>query len=211
MSAPGACAPAVELREVEKGYGELSVLAGASARLEGGRAHVVMGPSGAGKTTLLRLVAGLEEPDSGEVVRPRGRLAMTFQEDRLLDGLTATANVRLPHGRLRGRALGEFLEREREALRAVGLPVDARPVRELSGGQRRRVAILRCVLAPADVLLLDEPLKGMDDGTVGRVMSYVAPLLEGRTVVWVTHDPREAALLPDPVAWRVEDGLVRPA
>ncbi len=77
MSAPGACAPAVELREVEKGYGELSVLAGASARFEGGRAHVVMGPSGAGKTTLLRLVAGLEEPDSGEVVRPPGGVRMS--------------------------------------------------------------------------------------------------------------------------------------
>ena len=200
------------LAGVSKAYGALRVLEDVTARFAPGCTHVLMGPSGAGKTTVLRLLAGLEDPDAGRVERPVGaRLAMTFQEDRLLDGLTATANVRLPHGRLRGRALEGFLVREREALRAVGLPVDARPVRELSGGQRRRVAILRCVLAPADVLLLDEPLKGMDDGTVGRVMSYVAPLLEGRTVVWVTHDPREAALLPDPVAWRVEDGLVRPA
>lgn len=199
----------LELRGVNKAYEGIAVLSGASARFRAGRSHVVMGPSGAGKTTLLRLLAGLEEPDAGEVVRPAGtRLAMTFQEDRLLDNLTATANIRLPHARLRGAGLAAFLAREREALDAVGLPVDARPVRELSGGQRRRVAILRCVLADADVLLFDEPLRGMDEGTVGIVMDYVRPLLAGRTVLWVTHDARERDLLPDPLVWSVHDGGV---
>lgn len=199
----------LELREVTKGYDGLSVLSGASARFEAGRAHVVMGPSGAGKTTVLRLLAGLEEPDAGEVVRPAGtRLAMTFQEDRLLENLTATANMRLPHGRLRGRELASFLELEREALLAVGLPVDARPVRELSGGQRRRVAMLRCVLADADTLLFDEPLKGMDEKTVRQVMGYVLPRLEGRTVLWVTHDERERGFFESPVLWTVRGGCV---
>ncbi|MBM6775422.1 ABC transporter ATP-binding protein [Olsenella profusa] len=204
-------AAAFELRDVEKSFGALRVLAGASARFEAGRVHVLTGPSGAGKTTLLRLLAGLERPDVGEVRRAKGlRLAMTFQEDRLLESLTATANVRLPHARLRGRELEAFLARETEALRAVGLPVDRRPVRELSGGQRRRVAILRCVLADADALLFDEPLKGMDEGTVARVMGYVRPLLAGRTVLWVTHDSRELDLLGKPVVWRVDGGRVSP-
>ena len=199
----------LELRDVTKRYDGLTVLSRASARLEEGRAHVVMGPSGAGKTTLLRLLAGLEEPDAGEVVRPAGmRLAMTFQEDRLLENLTATANIRLPHGRLRGRELTSFLELERAALLAAGLPVDARPVRELSGGQRRRVAILRCVLADADALLFDEPLKGMDEKTVRQVMGYVLSRLEGRTVLWVTHDERERDLFDDPVLWTVRGGCV---
>ena len=203
---------AFELRGVEKSYGDLSVLSGATARFEAGCAHVLMGPSGAGKTTVLRLLAGLEAPDAGSVACPAGaRLAMTFQEDRLLDNLTATANVRLPHARLRGAALEAFLARERAALAAVGLPVDSRPVRELSGGQRRRVAILRCVLADADALLFDEPLKGMDDATIAQVMDYVTPLLAGKTVLWVTHDPREKDLLPDPVLWTVRDGLIFPA
>lgn len=200
---------AFELRGVEKSYGDLSVLSGATARFEAGRAHVLMGPSGAGKTTVLRLLAGLEAPDAGSVACPAGaRLAMTFQEDRLLDNLTATANVRLPHARLRGAALEAFLARERAALAAVRLPVDCRPVRELSGGQRRRVAILRCVLADADALLFDEPLKGMDDATVELVMDYVTPLLAGKTVLWVTHDPREKDLLPNPALWTVRDGNV---
>lgn len=199
------------LERVEKSYGGLRVLSGASAEFAAGRVHVLTGPSGAGKTTVLRLLAGLERPDAGTVERPRGaRLAMTFQEDRLLDSLTATANVRLPHARLRGAAREAFLARERDALAAVGLPVDDRPVRELSGGQRRRVAILRCVLADADVMLLDEPLRGMDEGTVGRVMGYVAPLLAGRTVLWVTHDARELAFFSAPVPWRVEGGRILP-
>lgn len=207
-----ACVAAFELRDVEKDFGELHVLTGASVRFASGRVHVLTGPSGAGKTTLLRLLAGLERPDAGEVVRAGDlRLAMTFQEDRLLDNLTATANVRLPHARLRGRELEAFLACEREALTAVGLPVDSRPVRELSGGQRRRVAILRCVLADADALLFDEPLKGMDEGTVARVMDYVRPLLAGRTVLWVTHDSRETSLLGDVELWHVEGGRCLPA
>ena len=200
---------AVELRGVEKSYGSLHVLRGARAAFEEGRVHVVMGPSGAGKTTLLRLVAGLEAPDAGEVAVPEGaRLGMVFQEDRLLDNLTATANIRLPHGRLRGEELEAFLATERKALASVGLPVDNRPVRELSGGQRRRVAILRCVLSEASVLLFDEPLKGMDVATVARVMDYLMPLLAERTVLWVTHDPQEKELLPSPVLWDVRDGAV---
>ena len=194
------------LAGVTKRYGELSVLEGASAAFEGGRCHVLLGPSGAGKTTVLRLLAGLERPDAGEVVRPAGaRLAMTFQEDRLCDNLTATANIRLPHGRLRGSELEAFLARDREAMGEVGLPVDARPVRELSGGQRRRVSILRCALANADALLFDEPLKGMDERTVEQVMAFLAPLLAGRTAFWVTHDSREIECLPDACVWKVCD------
>lgn len=203
---------AFELRSVEKNYGPLRVLAGASARFESGRAHVFTGPSGAGKTTVLRLLAGLERADAGEVSRPAGvRLGMTFQEDRLLDNLTATANIRLPHARLRGADLEAFLARERAALAAVGLPVDSRSVRELSGGQRRRVAILRCILSDADALLFDEPLKGMDEKTVEQLMDYVAPLLAGKTVFWVTHDPREKDLLPNSLLWTVRDGRIFPA
>lgn len=198
------------LRRVDKAYGDLVVLSGVTAEFTPARAHVLMGPSGAGKTTLLRLLMGLEEPDAGLVERPGdARLAATFQEDRLLDGLTATANIRAPHGRMRGAELAAFLARERAALASVGLPVDARPVRELSGGQRRRVSILRCALADADALFFDEPLKGMDDATVGRVMAFLLPEMEGRTVFWVTHDERELAWFPRAERWHVAGGTAR--
>ena len=73
------------------------------------------------------------------------------------------------------------------------------------------MAILRCVLADADALLFDEPLKGMDEGTVARVMDYVRPLLAGRTTLWVTHDSREVDLLGDVRLWHVEGGRCLPA
>ena len=200
------------LRDVEKGYGELRVLRGVTARFEPLRPHVIMGPSGSGKTTLLRLFAGLERPDAGEVVRGADvRLGMTFQEDRLCENLTATANIRLPRARLFGELLERFLAYERVAMEACGLPVDARPVRELSGGQRRRVAILRCVLADANTLLFDEPLKGMDEKTVDAVMAFVAPLMAERTVLWTTHDERDLSFFENPVLWRVEGGRVVPS
>ena len=200
---------ALALRDVEKGYGAVRVLEGARASFEPLRPHVIMGPSGAGKTTLLRLLAGLERPDAGAVVRGADvRLGMTFQEDRLCENLTATANIRLPHGYLPDELLERFLAEEREAMEACGLPIDARPVRELSGGQRRRVAILRCVLADANTLLFDEPLKGMDEKTVDAVMAFVAPLIAERTVLWTTHDESDLAFFEDPVLWRVEGGHV---
>lgn len=201
----------MELRDVSLSFGSVSVFSHASAVFDSGRVHVITGPSGAGKTTLLRLLLGLEEPNEGEILRPVGMcFSATFQEDRLCDNLTATANIRMPHGRLKGEELEEFLAVEREALAAVGMPdVEGRPVRDFSGGQRRRVAILRCALADADAYMFDEPLKGMDEETISRVMSYVLPKLSGRCVLWVTHDERELAFFDDPVLWSVADGGVR--
>ena len=150
--------------------------------------------------------------DPKSAVHPR--LAAVFQEDRLCNGLTVTANIRLPHAHLRGADLDAFLDRSRDALAAVCLSeaaVDPRPVRELSGGQRRRVAILRALLADADVLFFDEPLRGMDAATVDALMAYALPLLAGKTVFWVTHAPSEAGYFPDCVQWRVENSSLLPA
>ena len=150
--------------------------------------------------------------DPKSAVHPR--LAAVFQEDRLCNGLTVTANIRLPHAHLRGADLDAFLDRSLDALAAVCLSeaaVDPRPVLELSGGQRRRVAILRALLADADVLFFDEPLRGMDAATVDALMAYALPLLAGKTVFWVTHAPSEAGYFPDCVQWRVENSSLLPA
>lgn len=217
--APAGVNGAFELRGVDAGYGQARVLAGVGVAFACGRTHVICGPSGAGKTTLLRVLMGLDAPLAGEVMRPGPvagagcegelRLAAAFQEDRLCEGLTATANIRVPHGHLRAGALASFLRREQEALLAVGLDgVEGRPVRELSGGQRRRVAILRAVLADADAFFFDEPLRGMDEGTVAQLMAYICPLLAGKTVFWVTHNEREADWFYGAQRWDVRDGRV---
>ena len=202
MSAP---APAYSLRDVTVRLGERDVLSHVTADFAAGRVHVVRGASGAGKTTLLRLLMGLVEPVSGSVARPEGaRLAAAFQEDRLLDSLTISANVRLPHGGVRGPERARLLDETRRALAAVGMAgLESARAGELSGGQRRRVSLLRAGLATSDVVYLDEP-------SSRATMAWLLPRLAGKTVFWVTHSEAEAAALPAPVLWTVDGGRVRP-
>ena len=150
----------IELVNVSKAFGETQVLRGLSERFAQGEAVCVMGRSGLGKTTLASIVMGLEKPDAGAVRGAKGkRFAAAFQEDRLVERLSAQGNLRFACG----AALDE--PRMAEAFAAVGLtPQDVeKPVGALSGGQRRRVALLRALLAPADVVVLDEPFKGLDE------------------------------------------------
>lgn len=209
MSVP---APAYSLRDVTVRLGEREVLSHVSADFAAGRVHVVRGASGAGKTTLLRLLMGLVEPASGSVARLEGaRLAAAFQEDRLLDSLTVSANVRLPHGGVRGPERARLLDETRRALAAVGMAgLESARAGELSGGQRRRVSLLRAGLATSDVVYLDEPLRGLDERTARATMAWLLPRLEAKTVLWVTHSAEEAAALPAPVLWTVDGGRVRP-
>ena len=155
---------------------------------------------------------GLVEPASGGVRRPEGaRLAAAFQEDRLLDSLTVSANVRLPHGRVGGPERARLLDETRRALAAVGMAgLESARAGELSGGQRRRVSLLRAALSTSDVVFLDEPLRGLDEGSSRATMAWLLPRLAGKTVFWVTHSEAEAAALPAPVLWTVDGGRVRP-
>ena len=141
------------LRGVTKRFGDEIVLDGFDLDLVPGTVTVLMGPNGSGKTTLGRLLLGLERPDGGTIVGLEGRRrAAVFQEDRLCEQLTAVGNVRLVLDRATPASAAV------DELRRVGLDDEslAKPVRELSGGQRRRVAIVRALIAPAEVIVLDE-------------------------------------------------------
>ena len=182
----------IELVNVSKAFGETQVLRGLSERFAQGEAVCVMGRSGLGKTTLARIVMGLEKPDAGAVRGAKGkRFAAAFQEDRLVERLSAQGNLRFACG----AALDE--PRMAEAFAAVGLtPQDVeKPVGELSGGQRRRVALLRALLAPADVVVLDEPFKGLDEAARQAAAAYVRRMQAGRTLLCITHEEGDAALL----------------
>ena len=169
-----------------KSFGEKSVLRDVSGTLAAGRITGLMAPSGAGKTTLLRILMGLEQADSGRIDGLDGlRLSAVFQEDRLCDQLDGVSNLRLVTPSL-SRA------EARNALEAVGLAdCIGQPTRELSGGQRRRVAILRGLLADYDLLILDEPFKGLDRETKQLVIEDTQRRCMGKTVLLVTHDPTE--------------------
>ena len=163
-----------------KAFDGKQVLSDFSAVFPAKTTTAVMGYSGVGKTTLLRILIGLEAMDGG------ARLAVVFQEDRLLEFMTPVGNIRLTAPSLSEEAV-------RKELTAMGLDgCMTQPVRELSGGMRRRVAILRALLAESDVLLLDEPFKGLDEETKACVIEHTRALSAGKTVVLVTHDEREA-------------------
>lgn len=176
----------IVIRGLSKAFEGKQVLRDFSAVLPAGQVTGLMAPSGAGKTTLLRILMGLEMPDRGTITGLQGlRLSAVFQEDRLCENLNLVSNLRLVTPTLSQSAA-------EKALTAVGL-TDClhQPVRELSGGMRRRVAILRALLAEYDLLFLDEPFKGLDRETKEVVMADTRRRCDGRTVLFVTHDPTE--------------------
>lgn len=184
----------IEIQGLCKAFDGQPVLVNWNFSLQKGEHLALMGPSGCGKTTFLRILMGLEQPDSGLIQGLDGlRLAPVFQQDRLCPGLSALANLLLvcprPTARDRRRAL--------ELLEGLGLTETDwnKPAAQLSGGQRRRAALARALLVPADLVLLDEAFKGLDQDTRRQALALTAAETAGRSLLAVTHDPDEAALL----------------
>lgn len=180
----------MKIQHLCKSFDGKMVLDHVSLTLESGGTACLMAPSGRGKTTLLRCIAGLETPDSGQITDLPERIAYVFQEDRLCDGFSAVDNIRL----VTGKALGEGeIRRHLEELGLAG-SLD-QPVRELSGGMRRRVVISRAVCFGADLLLLDEPFKGLDDEARQQTADYILRHRGAASILCVTHDREDAAAL----------------
>ena len=201
--------PAVRLTGVSKSFGRgaatVTALAGVDLDVRPGEFVCLLGASGCGKTTLLNLVAGLDEPTSGELTRDTSRPAVMFQEAALMPWLTASRNVELAlrlagrgHARRGGRSTAELLDLVR--LNGVG---DKRP-HELSGGMRQRVALARALATTVDssaerrsLLLMDEPFSALDAITRDVLQAELIRVWQAtRTaVLFVTHDVREAVRL----------------
>lgn len=179
----------IGVAHVWKTYGQTAVLRDVSFTA-GARPVCLTAPSGAGKTTLLRILLGLEQPDRGEVLAPPGtRWSAVFQEDRLLEHLDARDNLRFVLGTVSPEALS--------LLEALGLgDVGGKAVAEYSGGMRRRLALARALLAPFDVLLLDEPFTGLDQENRARALAAIRETAGVRPVLLVTHDTADAEGAP---------------
>lgn len=178
------------VKNLSKAFGNKQVLKNLNMTLRSGETTCIMAPSGAGKTTLLRILMGLERADSGSVTGlEKRKFSAVFQEERLCENMTAQDNIRLITPTLAGQTVIQEMNR-------LGLAdCSSQPVSELSGGMRRRVSILRALLAEYDVLFLDEPFKGLDDALKEQVMAYVKEKTNGKTVIFVTHDRSEASAL----------------
>lgn len=186
----------LEVKNLSKSFDDNVVVRDFSYTFTSG-VYVLSEPSGAGKTTLLRILCGLEVSDSGIVLKsPHAKTVMMFQEDRLLENLSVMANIALAAQVQSFEQKQTLQNRIKEALCDVDLEgTESKPVHELSGGQKRRVALLRTLFADADILLFDEPLKGLDEALKQQVVAFVKPLIESKIVIWVTHTPDEVKLL----------------
>ena len=154
-----------------------------SLELEKGKTYVLKGPSGRGKTTLLRMISGLEGNEAGENGDFSSlKFSWVFQEDRLCSTMSAFGNVY--------HALGGSCDKAAilEAFNELCLDEPYKKIREYSGGMKRRVSLIRAMLAQSDMVLLDEPFTGLDGRSISLACSFIEAYRKGRTVILVTHE-----------------------
>jgi ABC-type Fe3+/spermidine/putrescine transport system ATPase subunit len=202
--------PILELHRISKHYPEHRALDEVSVAIPQGAFFGLLGPSGCGKTTTLRLVAGFEQPTSGDIflhgvrindARPYERNVSTvFQNYALFPHMTVRGNIEFG---LRRRGAPDIDHRVREAIEMVQLTgKESRLPAQISGGERQRVALARSLVLEPDVLLLDEPLSALDPALRKQVRSELKALQRrvGVTFLFVTHDQEEALSLSDRIA-----------
>lgn len=178
----------LKLVDLSKSYGDKVIFSNFNFCFPTRGTVCILGPSGRGKTTLLRLIAGLERPDSGQVLCD-SQPAMVFQEDRLLPYCSASENIACV---LTGKRASR-LARSGELLRQVRLAGNEKtPVSDLSGGMKRRVSLARALAVCPEILLLDEPFTGLDQDTHAAMLSLIVDYAREHLVLCVTHDARDA-------------------
>ena len=159
-----------------------------SLEFEEGKITTIMAPSGYGKTTILKVIAGIEKKYEGEIIYnlENPRFSMVFQEDRLVENISVLKNIKMVSDKLCENDIIDELNKLNIGQYANTL------VRNMSGGEKRRVAIVRAMLAEYDILLLDEPFTGLDEETKEVTKRYVRNKGKNRTIILVTHDVADA-------------------
>ena len=197
------------IKNLSKSYGSLNVLKNVNLTLDRDKTYCLMSPSGTGKTTLFRILMGLEKADEGDITwnassafssvsgsvsvsdtdasRPL-RISAVFQEDRLCPSFSPLENVLMVQKKQVSGISGLSREEIRTAMCRL-LPEECfnRPVSTLSGGMKRRTAILRALLTRSDMLLMDEPFTGLDEGTKEEVIRFLQEYRKGRFLLISTH------------------------
>ncbi|WP_296798010.1 ABC transporter ATP-binding protein [uncultured Methanobrevibacter sp.] len=202
----------IEIKNINKSFDgrgkNLSVLENINLEINDGELICLLGPSGCGKTTLLRLIAGLDQPTSGEIVangelveKPSGDRAVIFQQYSLFPWLTVLQNVTFGL-EISGGSKEENIQAAERYLKSVGLLEfkDSYP-HELSGGMKQRVAIIRSLLNHSPILLMDEPFSALDMQNRHKLQEQLIGVWKRfeNTIVFVTHDVDEAVYLADKI------------
>mgnify|MGYP000386923049 FL=1 len=195
----------IEVKNLEKSFGDLHILKGITTTIEKGEKVVIIGPSGSGKSTFLRCLNRLEQPTSGQILfegqdltrmpdkqlyAVREKMGMVFQHFHLFPHLTIRKNITLAPVKLGLMNQQQANETAERLLKKVGLSDKAEQYpNQLSGGQKQRIAIARALVMNPDVMLFDEPTSALDPEMVGEVLELMRELAsEGMTMVVVTHE-----------------------
>ena len=212
----------IEIRGLNKYFGDLHVLKDIDLTVEEGEKVVIIGPSGSGKSTLIRCVDFLEEPTSGEVIidgtpltkknhleMARTYSSMVFQQFNLYPNMTVLGNLTLAPIKLQKKSKEEAVEAAMVALRRVGLAHKAGEFpQNLSGGQQQRVAIARALCTKQPIILFDEPTSALDPEMVQEVLDVMIELAqENITMICVTHEMGFARQVADRVIF-MDDGRI---
>ncbi|MFQ7473827.1 MAG: amino acid ABC transporter ATP-binding protein [Anaerovoracaceae bacterium] len=213
----------IEVRNLEKSFGELKVLRGITETVKEKEVVCVIGPSGSGKSTFLRCLNLLEEPTGGEIYldgkkinqecvnidEVREKLGMVFQSFNLFPHMTVLDNVTLAPIKVKGMDKDEADKKAKILLETVGLADKAESYpSSLSGGQKQRVAIARALAMDPEVMLFDEPTSALDPEMVGEVLTVMKDLAnKGMTMVIVTHEMGFAKEVADRVLF-IDQGIV---
>lgn len=217
-------APIIELRHVDKHFGDLHVLKDVSLSVGKGEVVVVIGPSGSGKSTLCRAINRLETIDSGEILiegKPlpqegrelaamRAELGMVFQSFNLFAHMSILQNVTLGPVEVLGLSKAEAEQRAMELLDRVGVASQANKVpAQLSGGQQQRVAIARSLAMHPKAMLFDEPTSALDPEMINEVLDVMVDLArQGMTMIVVTHEMNFARRVADRVVFMADGAIV---
>lgn len=218
--------PIIRLEKVSRSFGDLVVLDEIDLSIQAGKTTVVIGPSGCGKTVLLKHVVGLLKPDRGKVffrdsevsamserqlVKVRRRMGFLFQSSALFDSMTVAQNVCFP---LTEHNIGTDRERRDKSvhvLSIVGLEgLEDRYPEELSGGQKKRVALARAISMDPEVILYDEPTTGLDPIRADLINELILKLQSalGTTTIVVTHDMKSACKVADRIVMLHESRFI---
>ena len=215
--------PIIEVKDLQKSFGELEVLKGINTEVQRGEVVVVIGPSGSGKSTFLRCLNLMETPtggsifvDGAEITDPkcdinlhRQKMGMVFQHFNLFNNMTILRNMTLAPMTLLKKSRAEAEEQALALLRRVGLEDKANAYpSQLSGGQKQRIAIVRALCMDPEVMLFDEPTSALDPEMVGEVLDVMKELAQdGMTMVVVTHEMGFAREVADRVVF-MADGRI---